>query len=76
MVRAPWATLIALGIKTIETRPVMGVRAKRGTRWPDEYGKYEIVQDQHNGSVLQWVDRGSFGPDTEAVAERVLAAII
>lgn len=53
----------------------MSVRAKRGRRWPDEYGNYEIVQDQHNGSVLQWVDRGTFGPDTEAVAERILAAI-
>ncbi len=53
----------------------MSVRAKRGRRWPDEYGNYEIVQDQHNGSVLQWVDRGTFGPDTEAVAERILVAI-
>ncbi len=53
----------------------MGVRAKRGRRWPDEYGNYEIVEDKVNGSVLQWVDRGTYGPDTEAVAERILAAI-
>lgn len=61
----------------------MSVRAKRG-QWPDKYGNYEIVEDKVNGSVLRrswtldrvrWVDRGTYGPDTEAVAERILAAI-
>ena len=50
----------------------MGVRAKRG-QWPDADGDYEIVDT--DGCHLFYVSGGSFGPDTEAVAERILAAI-
>lgn len=51
----------------------MSVRAKRGTRWPDEYGKYEIVNG--DGWLLLYAMADHFGPDAEAVAERILAAI-
>lgn len=50
----------------------MGVRAKRGD-WPDGEGDYEIVDT--DGCHLFYVLGGSFGPDTEAVAERILVAI-
>ena len=50
----------------------MGVRAKRG-QWPDVDGDYEIVDG--NGWLLLYAMADHFGPDAEAVAERILAAI-
>lgn len=50
----------------------MCVRAKRGA-WPDSIGDYQVVDD--DGHHLVWIYLHRFGPDTEAVAERILAAI-
>ena len=50
----------------------MGVRVKRG-RWPDVDGDYEIVDG--DGWLLLYAMADHFGPDTEAVAERILVAI-
>lgn len=50
----------------------MGVRVKRG-QWPDVAGDYQIADT--DGCHLFYVLGGSFGPDTEAVAERILVAI-
>lgn len=50
----------------------MSVRAKRG-RWPDRQGDYEAVDP--DGRHLLWVYGHRYGPDAEAVAERILAAI-
>ena len=66
--RSPMAASAATGAPS----GAPSVRAKRG-RWPDDVGDYEIRSE--GGGTLLWVEHSPHYPDTEAVAERILAAI-